>query len=392
METMPTSGGPFWGSFRCVRSEPASGRSGSGLCAIVGRGGTPMAENPGTSIESLLHSLTVVPEVRWYHLADPASLALDELAAHFGIHPLQVEDCRHRRQTARVEEHDRYTFVVTKVLVAVRVGDHLVASNGDTGAEAVRSADEQPAGSAPGAALPPPGNTRLHFEDFDIFIGPDWILTVDEGDSALIAAVRLRIAAEASLQTPDCIAHALVDAAVDQYLPALDRLGDFINQLEDRVLRRPSPATLREIFRMKRTLLDFRRVATGMREAVNALIRRYDSPSTTTRSRDRELRIYYRDVYDHVVRVIDFLETYRDLLTGSLDIYLSAVANRTNEVMKILTIWGTIALPLLILTSFYGMNVHLPWQESPYVLALLALLMVVSVLLIYLYFRRKHWF
>jgi magnesium transporter len=355
---------------------------------------TPMAENPETPIRSLLHSLTVVPEVPWYHLAAPSSSALDELAAHFGIHPLQVEDCRHRRQTARVEEHDRYTFVVIKVLAQPRGGNqgnaHAAYGHASETAGASREASREHSSAIQAKASP--ATVRLRFEDFDIFLGQDFVLTVDEGECSFIPAVARRIAAEASLQSPDCIAHALIDAAVDQYLPTLDHLGDFINQLEDRVLRRPSPETLREIFRVKRTLLDFRRVATGMREAVNGLIRRYDSSSDTTRPRERELRIYYRDVYDHIVRVIDFVETYRDLLTGSLDIYLSAVANRTNEVMKILTIWGTIALPLLVLTSFYGMNVRLPLQENPYVLAFLGLVMVASGLAIYWYFRRKHWF
>ncbi|MBZ5544390.1 MAG: magnesium transporter CorA family protein [Acidobacteriia bacterium] len=343
-----------------------------------------MAENPETPIDSLLHSLTVVPEVRWYHLADPSSSALDELAAHFGIHPLQIEDCRHRRQTARLEEHERYTFVVIKVLAGRRANNHPAAG-----------ANAQAADAGDPAAIPDrrsSGVPRLHFEDFDIFLGPDYILTVDEGDCVLVEALKPRIAAESSLQKPDSIAHALIDAAVDQYLPALDHLGDFINQLEDRVIRRPAPATLREIFRLKRGLLEFRRVATGMREAVNGLVRRYDSVASPTRQGDRELRIYYRDVYDHVVRVIDFVETYRDLLTGSLDIYLSAVANRTNEVMKVLTIWGTIALPLLILTSFYGMNIKLPLQEHPDIMEIVIAGMGVSALVIFYYFRRKHWF
>ena len=353
-----------------------------------------MAENSEAPIQSLLHALTVVPDVRWYHLADPSSPALDQLAAHFGIHPLQVEDCRHRRQTARVEEHERYTFVVIKVLGQAR------GWNQDNRHAASPHAPESVA--APGGASPehihpphskaPPATVRLNFEDFDIFLGQDFLLTVDEGECSFIPAVARRIAAEASLQSPDCIAHALIDAAVDQYLPALDHLGDFINQLEDRVLRRPSPATLREIFRVKRTLLDFRRVATAMREAVNGLIRRYDSGTASTRPRERELRIYYRDVYDHIVRVIDFVETYRDLLTGSLDIYLSAVANRTNEVMKILTVYGTVALPFLVFTGFYGMNLPLPFQESRYTPLLLTLIMVVCALGIYAFFRRKHWF
>jgi len=348
-----------------------------------------MAENPETSIESLLRTLAVVPEVRWYHLADPASAALDALAGHFGIHPLQVEDCRHQRQTARVEEHDRYTFIVIKALIS---SGHNPAS--PPAAHASLRSDPAAGDTLTDAAQPALslGSVRARFEDFDIFLGPDYVLTVDEGECSLIPAVAKRVSADPSLNTPDRVAHALIDAVVDQYLPALDHVGDFISRLEDRVLHRPSPATLREIFRMKRTLLEFRRVGTAMREAVNALVRRYDSSASPTRESDRELRLYYRDVYDHVVRVLDFVETYRDLLTGSLDIYLSAVANRTNEVMKILTIWGTIALPFLIITGVYGMNVDLPFQQSPYVLLFIGLLIGVSALVIFLFFRRKHWF
>ena len=345
-----------------------------------------MSSDSKPASQALLESLAVIPGVRWFHLSDPASPALDELAAHFGIHPLQVEDCRHRRQTARLEEHERYTFVVIKVL-AGRPGNNLPAAG-----TSVQTTEGQGAASPVDKRNATPAAARLHFEDFDIFLGPDYVLTVDEGDSSVIPTVAPRIAAEPSLQTPDSIAHALIDAAVDQYLPALDHLGDFISQLEDRVIHNPAPATLRQIFRLKRGLLEFRRVATGMREAVNGLIRRYDSVASPTRPRDRELRIYYRDVYDHIVRVIDFVETYRDLLTGSLDIYLSAVANRTNEVMKILTIWGTIAIPLLILTSFYGMNIKLPLQEHPYIMEILVAAMGASALVIFYYFRRKHWF
>ena len=228
-----------------------------------------MAENPQTPIGSLLHSLTVVPDVPWYHLADPASSALDELAAHFGIHPLQVEDCRHRRQTARVEEHERYTFVVIKVLGQPRGGNqgHQRSAAGHASETAALPHEAPPDHGTPRQGKAGPATVRLHFEDFDVFLGQDFILTVDEGECPFIPAVARRISSEPSLQTPDCIAHAIIDTAVDQYLPALDHLGEFINQLEDRVLRRPSPDTLREIFRVKRTLLDFRRVATAMREA-----------------------------------------------------------------------------------------------------------------------------
>jgi magnesium transporter len=335
-----------------------------------------MTDPSQSTTSHLLESLTVISGVRWYHLADPMSPILDELANIFGIHPLQVEDCRHRRQTARCEEHERYTFVVIKALVDSPTLDHSAPPG---------SPDEPD-------TRPLPNSSHLRFEDFNIFLGSDYVLTVDEGDPYLVASAVPRLLAEPSLQNPDCIAYALIDAAVDRYLPALDRLGDFINHLEDRVIHRPSPVILREIFRLKRGLLEFRRVAIAMREAVSALLRRYDVLAANSNPGKREIRLYYRDVYDHLVRVIEFVESYRDLLTGSLDIYLSAMANRTNEVMKVLTLWGTVAMPMLILTSFYGMNIKLPLQDHPGALPLLLLTMVGSTAGVIYYFWRKHWF
>lgn len=354
-----------------------------------------MTPDPSTSNRALLDSLTVIPGVPWYHLSDPSSPTLDQLAAYFGIHPLQVEDCRHRRQTARVEEHENYAFIVIKALAAVpwekRSRSRTVSSNNRSISDDTIVSEDSFGGNPSESSAP--GSGRLKFEDFDIFLGADYILTVSCGESSLVSTVATRIKAEAVLQNPERITHALIDSVVDHYLPALDHLGDFINRLEDRVIRNPEPPTLREIFRLKRVLLDFRRIATSMREAVNGLIRRYDVPHAGERhAADRELRIYYRDVYEHVVRVIDFIETYRDLLTGSLDIYLSAVANRTNEVMKILTLWGTIAMPLLVLTSFYGMNIRLPLEKDPYALIPVGLIMVASTITVFLYMRRKHWF
>ena len=354
-----------------------------------------MSPNSQTVGQALLDSIAVIPQVRWYHLSDPSSSTLDALAAYFGIHSLQVEDCRHRRQTARLEEHENYTFIVIKVLIAAS-GDKPQGRRGATLGTGEQADSASLTSSSESFLLHSQEvraeGGRLRFEDFDIFLGPDYVLTVSEGESALVSSVIPRIRAENALQSPDRIAHMLIDSAVDHYLPALDHLGDFINRLEDRVIRNPAPPTLREIFRLKRALLDFRRVATAMREAINGLVRHYDLPlAAEGRHIDRELRIYYRDVYDHVIRVIDFIETYRDLLTGSLDIYLSAVANRTNEVVKVLTLWGTIAMPLIVLTSFYGMNVELPFQRSPHALMALVLIMAVSTVAIFIYIRRKYW-
>jgi len=140
------------------------------------------------------------------------------------------------------------------------------------------------------------------------------------------------------------------------------------------------------IFGLKRKLIEFRRVVAGMREVVNAFTRREAGMLGD------DLDVYFRDVYDHLVRTLDLIETHRDLLTGSLDIYLSAVANRTNEVMKVLAIYGTVALPLVIITGFFGMNLHLPWADNGRGVWYAAGLMVLSTATVLLYFKRKGWF
>jgi magnesium transporter len=152
------------------------------------------------------------------------------------------------------------------------------------------------------------------------------------------------------------------------------------------VLDRPDPDTLAKIFSLKRKLVEFRRVGAGMREVVNSLIRREKGVLGD------DLDVYFRDVYDHIIRTVELIETYRDLLSGALDIYLSAVANRTNEVMKVLTIWGTVALPLVIITGFFGMNLKLPWADNAHGTAFAVALMAISTIIILVYFKKKHWF
>jgi len=289
-----------------------------------------------------------VADLPWLHLPDPDAAELDEIARQEGFHELDVEDCRHHNQIAKITEHDSYTFVVAKSL---RAGSD---------------------------------SARLHFEDFNIFIKPDRVVTVPEGPSDVLEKAVARLSAAARPVRVAKLIHTLLDVVVDDYLPALDRIGEHIDQIEDAVLRDPSPHSLRRIFHLKRMLIEFRRNAIMMRELLAHFLRhRQDSPDP--------LHPYYRDVYEHVVRTIDLTETYRDLLTGALDIYLSAVANRTNDVMKVLTVYGTIAIPLVVITGFYGMNVPLPWQQSRHVLwILLALMALVSGGLLW-YFRRKHW-
>jgi magnesium transporter len=288
----------------------------------------------------------LLPGLAWFDIADPRSPALDDLAHRFGFHELQIEDCRHRPQRAKVEDHERYVFAVLK---------HMHA------------------------------NGELEFDDLDVFVGPDHLVTVHEGECALMEKVRVR-AEQAHATRVDRLFYLLIDVVVDEYSPVLDRVAEDISDIEGEVLSRPEPDVLARIFVLKRQLIEFRRVAGGMRELVNAVMRREGGLLAD------ELDPYFRDVYDHLVRTVEFIETYRDLLTGSLDIYLSAVANRTNEVMKVLTIYGTVALPLVIITGFFGMNLKLPWADSHHGSLYAIALMVVSTVSILLYFRLKRWF
>lgn len=289
---------------------------------------------------------SVFSHINWFDVPDPASPDLDELARRFQLHELQIEDCRHRPQRPKTEEHDHYLFTVLK---------HIHDS------------------------------AELEFDDIDLFLGRDFLISVRNADAVVIESVRAR-AGEEKTDRLDRLFYMIVDQIVDGYQPVLDKLADEISEIEDVVLEQPDPETLARIFALKRKLIEFRRVAGAMREVVNALMRREKGLLGD------DLDPYFRDIYDHIIRTVDMIETYRDLLSGSLDIYLSAVANRTNEVMKVLTIWGTVALPLVIITGFFGMNLKVPWLNNPYGTDYAVALMAVSTLSILIYFKVKRWF
>ncbi len=289
---------------------------------------------------------SVLSNLAWFDVSDPASPELDELARRFGLHPLQIEDCRHRPQRPKTEEHDHYIFSVLK---------HMH------------------------------NQQELEFDDIDVFLGSDFLITVHSGDSAVFESVRTR-AEQEHLDRLDRLFYLIVDKIVDAYQPVLDKLADDTAEIEDVVLDRPDPETLAHIFSLKRQLVEFRRVASGMRDVVNELIRREKGLIGD------DLDVYFRDVYDHIIRTVELIETYRDLLSGALDIYLSAVANRTNEVMKILTIWGTVALPLVVITGFFGMNLKLPWEGSVHGTVFALTLMAISTFVVLVYFKMKRWF
>jgi len=287
---------------------------------------------------------------RWFHIEDLHSPALDELAAQFGLHELALEDCRNERTRAKLEDYEEHVFVVANTV-------HF-----------------------------DPQKCAYWFGEFDIFVGKDFLISVHNGPSRTMRAILPRFQADAKLAHPGRLLHALLDFIVDRYLPVLDSIEDRIEVIEKEVYENPSPRLLAEIFSLKRCLVDFRRTAMGMREVVNQILH---CPEPWLRSQ----HAYFRDVYDHIVRALDFVESYRDILTGVLDVHLTATANRTNEIVKVLTIFATLALPFILVTGFFGMNFdNLPWTHHPHGAWYASGAMAAAVGLLLWFFRRRGWF
>jgi magnesium transporter len=288
--------------------------------------------------------------MEWHNILDPNSAELDRLAERYRLHPLHIEDCRHRNQSAKVEEGDDYVFTVMKALRRDTAG-------------------------------------TLEAGDLDIFLGPDFLITVLEVDypemRALVEQVRKSAGASARA---DQVYYRLIDKVVDSYLPALDRYDEIIDELDTQALDNPVPQTLAAIFATKRSLMLMRRVLVNTRDVAGHLQR------TTCPLIGRDMWPFLRDVYDHVARSLDAVEMQRDLLNGALDVYLSSVANRTNQVMKVLTVLGTASIPALIVTGVYGMNVHgLPGAESPHALWVVTGIVAAFTGLLLWVLKRYRW-
>jgi len=286
----------------------------------------------------------------WHEIRDPQDPELDRLAERYRLHPLHVEDCRHRHESAKIEESRGYIFTVLKIVTI----------------EADASISES---------------------DLDIFLGRDFIITLEDKNCPPARKILEQVRGAAAGQRADQVFYRITDGVVDSYLPVLDHFNEVIDELEDQVLDRPTPDTLQRTFDTKRSLILLRRMLVNTRDVTGHLQR------SESELIQREMWPFFRDVYDHVSRNLDLVETQRDLLTGALDIYLSSVANRTNQVMKVLTVLGTIALPALVISGIYGMNLKgLPWIDSPHAAAIVSGIMAATTVALLMILRLMRWF
>jgi len=300
------------------------------------------------------------PGTTWVRVVDPGDDELDGLAAAYGLHALEVEDVRGDVRP-KVEEFDDHTFALVKA-AALRHGD-------------VAFADE------------------LRALAVGFFFADDWLLTVEPERVDAVDAVWERVARDDPrllANGPDFTAYRGIDRVVDDYYDILDDIEDDIETVENEVTEAVSDDLLERINDLRRDLLSVRRLLWPTRDAVGVLAR--GDPAHVQPSSEK----YYRDVYDHLVQLVDLTETYRDLTSGARDIYLNALSTSTNDVMKTLTVVATIILPLTFVAGVYGMNfsgspLNMPELEWAYGYPAVMLGMAAMAAILVVYFRRENW-
>jgi magnesium transporter len=297
--------------------------------------------------------------VRWINIDGLTDMnVIHAFAAKYQLHPLAIEDVLHIPERPKVEsiggsesEFQARLFIIARML-QIQDGE-------------------------------------LQNEQISIFLGHKTVLTFQESRGDVWDPIRQRIQSKGSrlrINDASFLAYALLDSIVDHCFPILEKFGDVLEDLEDEVLANPQRSVINSIHRIKRDLLMLRRAAWPMREVISTLHREpHECMSEVT-------RLYMRDIYDHAVQIIDIIETYRELASDLTETYMSSVSNRMNEVMKVLTIIGTIFIPLTFLAGVYGMNFHyfpelgLPWAYGAFWVVCIAV--AVSMLIL---FRRRGW-
>jgi len=278
---------------------------------------------------------------------------LKKISEYFGLHPLVLEDIMNTDQRPKIEDFGNYIYLVLKMLYYDEKSEDVII--------------EQPS----------------------LVLGSNFVVSFQERIGDVFDPIRDRIRNNRGLvrkMGADYLAYALIDSIVDNYFIILEKLGEKIEYLEDELVTSPATETLQQIHRLKRHMVFLRKSVWPLREVISKLERERSKLIMESSI------IYLRDVYDHTIQVIDAIETFRDILSGMLDIYLSSISNRMNEVMKVLTIIATIFIPLTLVAGVYGMNFRfMPELESQWGYPVILLCMLVIGVIMLIYFRRKKW-
>ncbi len=287
----------------------------------------------------------------WVDFEGPAPEAAEILSRVFHFHTLAIEDCISETLLPKIDDYGDYIFLVLHG--ARTMGDQTFVT------------------------------TEVNF-----FLGPNYLVSYHDEPSRSVSQAKERCLRNGHSITrgADFLLHEILDAMVDHYFPVLDQFDSIIDGIEAEVFAQPDRETLNRIFTLKKEVMHLRRVAGPQREILNRLSRdplRVISPTAA---------VYFRDVYDHLARITDLAESYRDLVTSALDAYLSVVSNRLNEIMKLLTVFTATLMPLTLITGIYGMNFeNMPELYSPYGYFVVLAVMAVIIVGMLAFFRKKKW-
>ena len=278
---------------------------------LLDREGGKQARVDQPAIESRLSA----GEFFWFDLHDPTEEEYALLEEVFRFHPLAVEDARHFGQRAKIESYDDFSFIVFY------------------------------------GAAPEPDDDRL--VEVHCFYSDRFLVTVRKDESHACDDLRARYERRPlPAEKPIALLYRLLDSLTDSFFPVLAELDEQIDRVQDEMLAAPRDEQMHEIFTLRRRLVNLRRAVTPQRDLLGQLLSRgYELPGL-----DEDAERYFRDIYDHLIRVSDLIDSYRDLLTGAMDVYLSSVSNRLNVVIQRLTVLATLALPLIVITGFFGQN------------------------------------
>lgn len=296
------------------------------------------------------------PTVTWINIDGlQQKQALEQLGKSYGLHPLVIEDIYHTRQRPKFEDYGDYIYIVLRMV-------HYQNNN----------------------------INQLTSEQISLVLSKNFVISFQEGIKGdVFDPVRNQIKTGknriAKLGT-DYLCYSLIDAIVDNYFTVIEKISDKIEKLEEELLTAPTTETLKNINNLKRIIIDLRRSIWPLREVVSRM-QREDSPLIKENT-----KIYLRDIYDHTVLVIENVETLRDILAGMIEIYLSTISNKLNEIMKVLTMISTIFIPLTFIVGMYGMNFEfMPELRSPLGYPIVLIIMLAVAITMLIFFRKKRW-
>jgi magnesium transporter len=288
----------------------------------------------------------------WLDIESPDAGDYKLLEETFKAHPLSIEDIQQQNQRPKIDEYPEYNFVV------------------------IFQADWQ--------------GDDVSFLEHHLFVGPNYLITVHQEPAPALAELQARIEKSPALTKgqPAFLTYLVVDALVDATFPVLERVDETVDRMEDEIIEKAAPDSLDRIYHLKHSVTELRRYLGAQRDVFQRLI------THGIHLQQQDMTLYYRDVYDHIVRQYETVDSLRDLLSSAMDVYLSTVSNRLNQTTKALTVIASLFLPLSFLTGFYGMNFSYLTQilEAPYWAFAIGIgTMLISIGIQLYFFRRRGW-